>query len=885
VRSPFPGRLLLTVETDTVLLTKVVEMTTTVAEVPLDLPAGIFPNAYLAATVVRPIDPTKEWRTHRAFGIARFDTDPADQRLAIRITAPTELRPSKMLDLDLAVLDAKGQPAANAAIALAAVDEGILRLTSYQTPKPLNYFAATRALGIETADVYARLMPEVLPESLVGGDSGGPDGFARRRTSPVSGKRVKPVSLVNEILHTDSAGHAQAHLQLPEFLGQLRIMAIAYSGNAMGSQDKTLLVRSPLVVQSSFPRFLAPGDRCDVPLLVINNSTQAGTATLQLTTDGPLSLADARREIKLAAGDQQIVSMDLSASQAIGIGHLTLTATLNDETYTEHLELPVRPASPEITRGGSLTATPEKHLTLAVPAAMLKGTESFDLRITQKPSFNLPEGLAYLDHYPYGCLEQTTSTCFPLVYLPDIGKTIAPGVFEEDRVSRKIQTGITRLIGMQTASGGLAMWPGSTDDWMWGSVYAAHFLTEAQQAGYPGPADFKTRLTTYLHTLLQRTTDGPEMAEVQAYALYVLALANTPDRPMMNHLGEILAEDAKRPGNGGGMDQARLHLALAWTAAGRKDFAEKLLPDQLPAPRTTRQLAGNVGSPVRDQALLILTLLAANPDHPAIPSLIEKLSSAATSGGWRSTQDNAFAVMALGKYLRATKNDQPYDRAQLLQGEQQLAQAQGASPLLWSGDSQTPLTIRITGNAAAKAYVSFLQTGIPLEIPPDADHSLKIRRQYHIEAPTLGVPPSGGRGNATPPVPPQPMTLATGTSVRVQFTIESPTPLNNVVIEDLLPAGLEAENPRLQTAKRDEGTSTTQAATQPRPLPVDRMDVRDDRIIMITYVPAGTSTFSYLARAVTPGNYTVPPVRAECMYDPAINSINGGGAKIVVTPK
>ena len=871
VRSPFAGQLLLTVETDTVLLTKTVEMTGTVAEVPLVLPVGAWPNGYIGATVVRPIDASKTWRTHRAFGLCRFEADPADQKLSIALAAPSELRPQRSLDVDVMVTDARGQAVGGAAVALVAVDEGILRLTDYTTPDPLRYFVATRALGVATADIYTRLMPEVQKLDGAGTVGGGGDGdgdvaaagFAQRHSTPVTAKRVRPVALVSEIVHTDAGGKAAAHLQVPEFLGQLRVMAVAYTGRSMGAAEQGVFVRSPLVVQSSFPRFLAPGDQCEAPLLVINNSKAAGSVVVQLTTDsqGVLTLDTGRREVTLQPGEQKTVMFQLTAKQAVGIGQIGLEARLGEETFSEHVEIPVRPASPAITRGDSLTATADKPLALKVPGGMLAGTETFELRISQRPALGLPEGLAYLDRYPYGCLEQTTSGCFPLVYLPDIGAQIAPGVFEKERVGRKVQAGITRLIGMQTAAGGLAMGPGSTQDWAWGSVYAAHFLTEAQHAGYDVPADFAARLNVYLRSLLTKSSDTAETIETQAYALYVLALAGTPDRPMMNRLGEVLAEDAKRPA--WGANQARFHLALAWTAAGRKDLAEKLIPEQLPMVRTTRQLAGNVGSPVRDEALMILTLLDAAPEHKALPGLVEKLSAAAGDRGWLSTQDNAFAVMAMGKYLRATKDEKAFERAELVRGEEVVATAQGSKPVVWTGGDLSGLNVRVSGPAGAKAYVNWLQTGVPTEMPADADHALKIRRQYLRED---GAPLAG--------------TVMSGTAVRVVITVETPTALSHVVLEDMLPAGLEPENPRLATAKREDGAGNSPAEGRAM---TGRLDVRDDRVIVVTSVEAGKSSWSYLSRAVTPGTYVVPPVRGECMYDPGINSLSGGGATLTVS--
>jgi uncharacterized protein YfaS (alpha-2-macroglobulin family) len=646
-------------------------------------------------------------------------------------------------------------------------------------------------------------------------------------------------------------------------LGKLRIMAVAYRGESMGSAEGATLVRSPLVVQSSFPRFMAPGDSSTVSLLMINNSSEAGTVQTKLTTssDQVLAFEAPVADVTLKPGEQKIVTTKLLAKGAVGASAISLEAKLGDDVFTEHTEIPVRPASPAISRGAYAMVTPEKPLELEIPRGLLPGTESFELRLGQRPALGLPEGIQYLDRYPYGCLEQTTSQCFPLVYLSDIGRTIAPGVFEKENIDRKVQSGITRLIGMQTASGGLSMWPGSTEVWPWGSVYAAHFLMEAEKAGQKVPEDFKVRLLAYVRSLLTTSAQPGEQTQLQAYAAYVMALAGKPDRAVLNRLGEILEAQKEDPSAA----SARFHVALAWSAAGRHDLALKMIPQALPTFSRKRELGGNLGSPIRDEALLLTTLLGVSPDDPGIAPLAERLSTAGRDGLWRSTQDNAFAVMALGKYLRATKDEQPFESAELLDGEKVLASGDGKKPLLWSSrELPAKVTVRVKGTAAAKGYVSWLQNGVPLEMPASADNALKVRRVYLTEEDK----------------PLETASLVSGTAVKVRITVDAPTDLSNVVIEDLVPAGLEVENPRLRTTQKSDGDTPPQPVV--RTISPQRLDVRDDRVVVVCGVPAGSSTFTYLARAVTPGEYVVPPVRGECMYDPAINSLSGGGSRMMV---
>jgi uncharacterized protein YfaS (alpha-2-macroglobulin family) len=872
IRSPFAGRLLLSVETDDVVSTRVVEMPASHMAVPMEIPGACRPNAYITATVVRAIDPDAAWETHRAIGTLRLPIDNSDRRLDIQLAAPAEIRPATSLGVNVRVSDATGAPVPNAAITVSAVDEGICQLTGFTTPDPFDFFTRIRALSVGTADLYSQLMPEVQKPDTVSAVGGDKDAYDPRHKSPVSARRVRPVSLVCGVVHTNEEGLAQADFSVPRFTGKLRLMAVASGGPSFGSAEGAVLVRSPLLVQSSWPRFAAPGDKFLVPLVVFNNTPIATQTTVTLhIADGPLRFGQANDvslpSLKLAPNGQITQFVEVTASKDSGVSHVALIANMGDESYEEDVEIPVRPASPEIQLGGYAVATPDKAAELSLPGGMLKGTDHFELKVTPWPSLQLPQGLDYLERYPYGCLEQTTSTLFPLAYLSDIGSQIAPGLFEKQRVDEKIQSGITRLIGMQTANGGLAMWPAYRDPWPWGSVYAAHFLIEAQTAGHPVPEEFRKQLLAYVRNLLNQSSDDPQMLETQAYACYVLALAGKPERQVMSRLTEVV--NTPRPDGMIFSGQARLHLASAWFAAGRRDLAESLIPQTLPAPRQNRSLAGSIGSPVRDRAILVNTLLAVQPDHPALPELVQQLADSGVHGQWRSTQDTAFAVLALGRYLRQSKTSSPYTSAELSSNGTQLGEAVDGKPLLWDAGKKdvplppdgTKLAIHVTGPANTKAHISWLQVGVPLSPPPPADHGMTIRRRLFDER---GKPLNANR-------------VHSGDLVQVELTIGSNTALEHIAIDDLLPAGLEIENPRLKTTAADT-TDQPQEGRIFNRFSDARLDMRDDRLVLIGNLSgAGTGTYVYTARAVTPGTFVLPPAHAECMYDSAINSISAGG--------
>ncbi len=872
VRSPFAGQLLVTVETDGVIASKLVEMTDSATTVRLPVTGGWAPDAFICATVIRAVNADLPWRVHRAFGIARARLDPADRRLEVNVSAPAEARPGTLLAIELALRGADGAPAAGAQATIAAVDEGVLRLTGFATPDPFAWFTAPRGLRVDALDCYDQLMPEVARpagESPTGGDGGGPE----RHRSPIAATRVRPVALWSGVVHADAAGRAHVELPLPSgFSGLVRVMAVADHGAASGSVDRHVIVRAPVVLQTSWPRFAAPGDRFTVPVTVFNRTAADGVAEISITLDavdahgvgGPLAVESPTTAARIISGHDATVNIPIEALRRCGVAHARITATIGAESAVDEVELPVRPASPEMTFGDEAEAAPGRPVAAALGPDLLPGSVTLEATVGPHPSLSLPRGLDYLYRYPYGCAEQTVSACFPLIYLRDLGEAIAPGMFAPAGIAEHLRVGIQRLQFLQTDGGGIATWPNDREAWPWGTVYAAHFLIEARAAGAAVPEEFLARVLAYV----RRIGDRNDVAwiETQCYATYVLALAGKPDHAAMHRLESALRAHERSPAaaafassNPG--PSCRFHLSAAWLACGRRDLAIALIPDHLPDPRSDRHLDGDLASPVRDLAVLLSTLCDVMPDHPALPRLARELSDRRQ---WRSTQDTAFAVLALGKYLRKQAASPPCASMRLridglsVAESAESAERSGsavATSLAWHGVVGRALEATVEGSAEARAWVSWLATGVPMTPPADADHGIAVTRTWTREDGT----PLGKR-------------LVSGDLVLVTLRASSAIARDNIVLEDLLPAGFEVENPRL---------AGSAAAGQSAPWL--RVDMRDDRVLVF----GGLTSFwghglyelqhSYLARAVTPGTFVLPPLRAECLYDVSVSGIAGSG--------
>lgn len=888
VRSPFAGELLLTVETDQVLSVQVVHMSSSSMEIPLQVTEAWRPNAYVTATVIRPVELEKKWRTVRAYGVTRVAMNTGDRKITIAIDAPEKMQPKSSLPVTLHVTDPSGRPVAGAPITLYAVDEGILQLTNFKTPDPLAWFHEWRRLGVQSSDLYSLLMPEApKPKSEDGGDASMDKEKTAlnmdRHTTAVSGRRVESVAIILPEMRTDSQGMVKTSIPVGQFDGKLRLLAVSYKDRLFGSSDKNVQVRGDLIVQESLPRFAAPEDTFAATFTLFNNTDRDGIAMLNFSSAGASSLmiqsqagltlsegghAAQMSSIAIGAHGQITTTLQLSAPAIAGVSQIHITGKMGSTLVDKTLELPIRPAASMITRGGVVMATPGKPVEIPIDADMLIGTTSLSVNVTPRPMLNVPQGLDYLNHYPYGCCEQTTSTCFALIALPDIGPKIAPHLFEKKNINAKLQAGIWRLRSMQTADGGLAMWPGGRESWPWGSVYAAHFITEMQLAGYTVPSSFADSLMDYVHRQLAMENQSSSTLELQGYAAYVLALAGKPDRPAMSRLEEQSSPKLKfnidTDDHATMSQQCRLYLTMAQVLSGRRDLAMTLLPQTTPLVRTGRDSGGNIGSPIRDQAIAIGAMLLVDRDNPAIPQLVQRLADAGRQGQWRSTQDTAFALLAIGRYLREQPASSQYDVARLLKDAQVLSQAADGGEINWSDKTPVPLALEIDGPANARGYATWVLNGVPLKPPADADHGLKVRRQYmDRNGKDLDI-----------------SHLTAGTLVCVELSISGASGVENVVIDDLLPAGLEIENPRLETTfQGDNGDNNRSNDIRP-----NMLDMRDDRLVLVVEIPnSGKGAYHYLARAVTPGNYVIPPVHAECMYDTAMESTYGGGGTMNVT--
>jgi uncharacterized protein YfaS (alpha-2-macroglobulin family) len=591
--SPHAGRLLWQLQDEDVLLEGEEALAGKTGRIRFRIPETDAPGLHLVTTVLRPVEPGRTGLP-RAYGVVRVPLlrDPVD----LRVEAPEEIRAGSRLTVTLETRGPEG-PLADVDLCVFLVDEGILALTGHRVRDPGEAFLAPRRCGTTRHDLYGRLLPSLrhLEDAATGGGDGG-TAEAGLRLNPIRARRVDPLVDWRPSVRTDAAGRATVAFDLPDRTGQIRLMALAARDRRFAATETSVRLTRPLDVHAHLPRFLAPGDRVDVPV-EITSTTLRGTARLAIRTEGPIEVVDAPETADVAPGAAVPVVLRLRALGA-GVAAVEVTARLGDETARQRTELPVRPAAPRTREAGTIPLLPGEEATVGSTGAWLAGTRRGGLVLSRSPRARLTGGLEHLVRYPYGCLEQTTSAAFPLVHLGDLARS-AGLVVDDAAIRERVQAGVDRVLSMATRSGGLALWIGERRPHPWGSCWAAHFLIEARRAGYDVPPDDLDRLLAWLGR------EGPSGGgSVATYAAYVRALAGLRDLAALERLA------ARAP------DLADWQRELLLTA-GRRAGAFDALPPRDPA--SEAEPATAMGTPTRDLAIRLLARVERDPRRPRPP--------------------------------------------------------------------------------------------------------------------------------------------------------------------------------------------------------------------------------------------------------------------------
>lgn len=844
--TPFAGTLLVTVERSGVMEHHTVQTDKRSATLQLTVKDDWAPNVYISATLIKPHVQSDVPFTV-AHGYAPVLVDRANSVLPIRIAASATSR--SMQKQRITVTTSPG-----AYVTIAAVDEGILQLRNYASPDPHAYYHRKRALEVTSYDMYAYLLPElaILRASSGAGDEGA------LRVNPFTSRRVQPVSLWSGIIHATS-GTATFDVTLPSYAGELRLMAVAWKGGAVGSAQQAMRVADPLVVQAALPRVLAPGDTVRVPIHIHNTTGKGASTTVRLTTEGsPLTVVGPNeRSVAVAANGEATVEMTVLARAAIGTATVTAQVKAWGETFTHRTEIAVRPAVPLVASSKEGSVDAGKRAELTVGDGYRPGLSTVRITVSSFPAAQIIDNLHELLEYPHGCAEQTISTAFPQLYIADLVRVWQTSVRPSYDVRQAVQDAVRKVESMQAHTGGITTWPGAARaDW-WTTAYAAHFLHEARAAGYEVNAAALDRMASYLArkarlrevesvwaddgNALRPATTRP--AREIFYSMFVLAALGKQDVPTMNSYkarpDELSAD-------------SRYMLACTYRMLGDERSFTQLAQQDLVAEPASRYRGDAYATPVRDVAIGLYALAKVAPRDARCQTLARRLGSMMKERRYLSTQERSFGVMALGLLARNVQGSASTATVQL-DGKTVATMNNGQSVVVCAGAGQTMSIVAKGGTV----YYTVHTAGIPKQRSdvPLVDAGLRVRRAYFTR--------DGRSADVS--------RLRQNDVLVVAITVSTTdrSEVSNVAISDVLPAGFELENPRLGATAA--GSKFSDAATAVHD------DYRDDRMNLYVTAESKPRTYYYVVRAVSRGTFVHAPIAADAMYDASMRSYHGGG--------
>jgi uncharacterized protein YfaS (alpha-2-macroglobulin family) len=826
------GRLTINVFTDRLVASQSQDVKPGAARVGITVGRDWGTGAYMVATLRRPLDAPAQRMPGRAIGVQWFSIDKAAHTLALDMKLPAAMRPSSRLTVPITLAGlASGE---EARVVVAAVDVGILNLTNYKPPAPDDYYLGQRRLTAEIRDLYGQLidgMQSARGQIRSGGDAGGADLSGSPPTQA-------PLALYSGIVTVGRDGTAQVEFDIPTFAGSVRVMAVAWSKDRVGKASGDVVVRDPVVLTATLPRFLRTGDKSSVQLELDNVEGAAGDYAIALVADGSIKLAsDTPATIKLAAKQRDRVSVPVSAT---GAGPSTVTVKVSGPgnfALERSYPLDVRPATQILTRRTVRSLAKGETFTLSndVLADFVPGTGRVGLSIAVSTSLDAATLLNALDRYPFGCSEQIASRAMAMLYVNELAAQarLAP----DGEIDQRIKDAIPRLLARQGSNGSFGLWSvGGEDAWL--DAYVTDFLTRARERGFEVPAVAYTlavdRLRNYVAAAPEPSKDG---GRELAYALYVLARNGAAPIGDLRYIADVKLSDVATP-------IAKAQIAAALAMVGDKARADSVYLAALnaiaPQPRLELGRA-DFGSALRDAAALVTLASEGRAPQKTIDDAVVRIDAARALSASTSTQEDAWLVLAaraLSKQLNAISlavNGTP----------QKGALYRNLRP----DDLATPVAIANTGDSTVQAVVSV--SGSPLTPEPAAEQGFKIERSYF----TL----DGDKVDASKAKQNQRFVVV------LKMTEPKPQ-FGRVMVADYLPGGFEIDNPHLVSSGETSTLSWITDAADPV-----NTEFRDDRFTAAfdrNQESSPVFAVAYVVRAISPGSYVLPQAKVEDMYRP-----------------
>lgn len=826
------------------------------------------PDIYATAVIFRPSNQQNLMTPKRAMGLLHLPLDHTRQKLQIDIISPDKIEPNKKLKLQLQASNIHNK---EVKVQLMAVDVGVLNITDYQTPDPYHWLFKPRRLRVESHDMYGDIVEYIdadLARQKFGGDADLVKGGEQAKAD------VQIVSLIQPVVSFDANGQAEFELDIPDFNGRLRIMAIAYGDDQTGSAEKYINVAAPVVAEIAMPRFLARHDQAHITLELQNLTSQNQQLTSELAVSEPLDLASVNKhQLTLSPNQRKLLHYQISAND-YAQGKIQLNLSNADNSIRLQREWSLTSRSPYPAESYQFRQVIDKDQFMTLPTgvseSLIPSATVASLRVSNQPPVDISAQVSNLLQYPYGCLEQTGSRIYPLLFADK--KAIKRWQLDAEKWTqeqrfKQIDNGFTHISGMQLYNGGFGLWDNNSQEEFWLTAYISQLMLEADLQGIDIPRNQQkkalNRLSSYIKTPLALIGDSRSSQKkayrfaYKAYAAYVLSRLNKAPLAQLRKLYDFNKDrnESLLP---------ILHMAIALQQQGDNKRAREALQRLSTITRSNQYLA-DYGSPVRDLAMASYLMLKHQLNIPGQNWLFD-LSSELRHRKWLSTQERN-ALFLLGNLLANQQQDSW--SMQLSIGEHhQLIDAKGTKSWRWPWQ-ELQQSIKLTNESQSPLYSSFRISGYPQQTPADSSSGMSIQRHYYNK---LGEEIKLDL-------------VKQGKLVIVNLRLESDQSHPDALIVDMLPAGFEIENQNLASSVPLQNMKINQQTIQSlqQKTQIVKTESLDDRFIAAVNISRYQSAnIFYLMRAVTPGQYQLPAAFAEDMYQPEVRTIFQGKSSQVI---
>lgn len=806
-----------------------------------ELKPEMAPNIYVHVSLIQPHEQTENDAPIRLYGVIPVEVEDPSTHLEPLIKMPSELSPEK--EYDITVSEKSGR---SMTYTLAVVDEGLLDLTRFETPDPWAVFYAREALGVRTWDFYDDVIGAYGARLEKAFAVGGDENLVAARRRKVN--RFEPVVRFIGPFSLDKGKSKTHRLDMPNYIGAVRVMVVAGHDGAYGKAERTVRVQKPLMVLATLPRVLGPGEEVKLPVTVFAMKPEVKDVQVSMTANelfdnkGPGS-----KQVSFTGTGDQVVAFGLGVAEKTGTGQVKITATSGNHTATQEIELEVRHSNPRISNIREGTIQPDEMWDMTIQAPGMSGTNTARLELSEIPPLNLNQRLNELIYYPHGCIEQIVSGAFPQLMLNRFTE-IAPG--REQTIEGHVRAALDQLSRFQLSDGGFGYWPGSRYASAWGTSYGGHFMLVAEGAGYDLPYGLKDKWLSFQKGAVRNWRWGSSSYEqsdlIRAYRLYTLALARQPELGAMNRLRE--QKDLSLV--------ACWRLAAAYTLAGRPEVAKNMIDrlDREVAPY--RELSGTYGSDIRDKAMIVETLVLLDRKTEAFPLVVE-LSKHLASDEWMSTQTTAYSLLAVAQFAGGGYPGQGQLNARISVNGSGM-ETVTTQKALWQRDlglqSDQKVRVKVENKSGKLIYGRLITDGIPV-----TGDTTSVQRNLFMDV--IYTDMQGMRID--------PAALKQGTDLVAEISVHNPGQRGSyeeMALTTIFPSGWEILNSRVNDV---ESSLKSDAFTY--------QDVRDDRVY--TYFdlkPRERKTFRILLNTAYEGRFYLPSVTCGAMYDNLIHARRPG---------